>query len=153
MICRDLAAVPAVALPSGLKLRPVAPGGVPLEDAVATAMRADPRIEGPPEAFAAYLPSMPHTTRLFAAVDRDGAVRGTAGCRAFGSYASVFFVNTDPGWRGRGVGRAMTAAALHAARASGARQAAIDATDAGLSIYLRLGCETVARTERFLRAG
>jgi hypothetical protein len=47
----------------------------------------------------------------------------------------------------------MTAAALLAAGAHGARQACLDATDAGRSIYLRLGFEAVARTTRFFRAG
>jgi len=65
----------------------------------------------------------------------------------------VIFVNTHPDWRGRGVGQAMTAAALRAAQNSGARRACLDSSDAGLSIYARLGFKTVARTKRFFRAG
>jgi ribosomal protein S18 acetylase RimI-like enzyme len=64
----------------------------------------------------------------------------------------VMFVNTAPDWRGRGIGRAMTAAALAAAQEDGARHACLDATDAGLSIYLQLGFEVVTRTTRFFRA-
>jgi ribosomal protein S18 acetylase RimI-like enzyme len=159
MICPDLQTVPAVSLPGELTLRPVrrlagapAPGGVALEDAAAAAMLADPRIEGPPDAFAGFLRSLPAAVRLFAAVDGDGAVRATSGSGAFGTEATVLFVNTDPGCRGRGIGRAMTAAALRAAQASGAERACLDATDAGLSIYLRLGLEVVGRTTRFVCA-
>jgi GNAT superfamily N-acetyltransferase len=159
MICRDLHSVPAIPLPRELVLRAVrrlvdeAPDGVSLEKAAAAAMFADRRITDSPGAFADYLRSLPPAIRLFAAVDGDGTVRGTSGSGAFGAEANVIFVNTDPGWRGRGIGQAMTAAALLAARARGARQACLDATDAGRSIYLRLGFEAVARTTRFFRAG
>jgi ribosomal protein S18 acetylase RimI-like enzyme len=155
MICPDLQTVPAVPLPTELTLRPVrrlagaAPDGVRLEDAAAAAVRADSRIDDSPDAFARYLRSLPHAVRLFAAVDGDGTVRATSGSGTFGTEAHVLFVNTDPGWRGRGIGRAMTAAALRAAQSSGAERACLDATDAGLSIYLRLGLEVVGRTTRF----
>jgi ribosomal protein S18 acetylase RimI-like enzyme len=158
MICRELQAVPAVSLPGDLSLRPVrrliedAPDGVPLEDAVAAATLADPRINDP-RAVTDFLRSLPAAMRFFAAVDGDGVVRATAGSGAFGTYASVIFVNTDPTWRGRGVGRAMTAAALRAAVQSGARHAGLDATEAGLGIYQRLGFEVVAPTTRFSRSG
>ncbi len=159
MICRDLQSVPAVSLPSELTLRPVqrlagdAPDGVPLESAVAAALRAAPTIDDPPEALVGFLRSFPPTTRLFATVDRDGAARATSGSGAYGAQATVMLVNTDPDWRGQGIGQAMTAAALRAAEDSGARQACLDATDAGLSIYLRLGFEAVARTTQFFRTG
>lgn len=52
----------------------------------------------------------------------------------FGGQASVIFVNT--------------AAALRAARDAGARQACLDSSDAGLSIYRRLRFEIVARMMR-----
>jgi len=157
MICRDLQAMPAVALPGELTFRPVrrlsedAPDGVPLEEAVAAAMLAQPAIGGPPDAFAGYLRSLPPAIRLFAAVDGNGAVRATSGSGAFGAFATVIFVDTVPGWRGRGIGQAMTAAALRAAEDCGARQACLDASDAGLSIYRRLGFEAVTRTTRFFR--
>jgi GNAT superfamily N-acetyltransferase len=158
MIYRDLRTVPAVPLPSELTLRSVlrvnddAPDGVPLEDAVAAAMLADPTIGYPPEVFADFLRSLPPAIRLFAAVDGDGAVRATSGSGAFGTEASVIFVSTDPDWRGRGIGLGMTAAALRAAKDCGAKQACLDATDVGLSIYLRLGFEAVGRATHFSRA-
>jgi ribosomal protein S18 acetylase RimI-like enzyme len=155
LVHRNLRTVPAVPLTRRLRFRPVrrlpddGPTGVPLEDAVVAAMLADPRIDDPPEAFVGYLRALPPATRLFAAVDGDGVVRATSGCGVFGTVASVMFVNTAPDWRGRGIGRAMTAAALAAAQEDGARHACLDATDAGLSIYLRLGFEAVTRATRF----
>jgi ribosomal protein S18 acetylase RimI-like enzyme len=159
MMCRDLQTVPPSRLPSELTLRPVrrlagvASDGVALEDAVAAAILADPRIDDRPDVFAGFVRSLPPAVQLFAAVDRDGAVRATSGSGAFGTEANVLFVNTDPEWRGRGIGQAMTAAALHAARDRGAMRACLGATDAGLSIYLRLGFEIVARATHFFRAG
>jgi ribosomal protein S18 acetylase RimI-like enzyme len=155
LILPDLRTVPAPMLLDSLRLRPVrrrpddGPGGVPLEDAVAAALRADPSIDDPRQALAGYLRSLPGATRLLAAIDGDGVVRATSGCAVFGDGADVLFVNTDPNWRGRGVGLAMTAAALRAAREHGARFACLDATDAGLSIYRRLGFEVVTPTTRF----
>ncbi len=155
MVCRDLETVPDVPLPGELTVWPVrrlaedAPDGVPLEDAVDAALLADPRIQAPAQAFAAFLRSLPPETRLLVAVDTSGAVRGTAGSGAFGAEANVFFVNTDPGWRGRGIGRAMTTVALRDARDRGARRASLDATAAAFGIYARLGFEAVSKTTRF----
>jgi len=78
-------------------------------------------------------------------------VRATSGSGAFGAEASVIFVNTQPDWRGRGIGQAMTVAALRVAQDHGARRASLDASAAGLSIYRRLGFETVSSTTRFFR--
>jgi ribosomal protein S18 acetylase RimI-like enzyme len=159
MICRDLRTVPVSALPRELTLRPVrrlasaATDGVALEDAAAAVMLADPGITDPPDVLAGFLRSLPPAFRLFAAVDGDGVVRATSGSGVFGTAANVIFVSTHPDWRGRGIGRAMTAAALNAATERGATQACLDASDVGLSIYLRLGFEIVARTARFIRVG
>ena len=158
MLCRDLRAVPAVGLPTELTIRPVrrlahdAPDGVPLEEAATLATLADPSIGDPPDVFAAALISMPPEIRLFAALDPDGEVRATAGSGTFGTQATVVFVNTHPAWRGRGIGTAMTAAALRAAKGSGATRACLDASASGLSIYLRLGFESVTRTTHYFRA-
>jgi GNAT superfamily N-acetyltransferase len=159
MIRWGLDAVPSSPLPDELTLRRVRRleddprDGVSLADAAAAAMNADPRIEGPPEAFDSYLRGLSPTVRLFAAVDRDGLVRATSGTGVFGHAASVFFVNTDPGWRKRGVAHAMTAAALVASKGAGAQHACLDATDTGLRIYEQLGFQPVTPTTHFFRAG
>ena len=156
MACLDLRAVPELTLTDELSLCPVrrsaddhAADGVSLEAAVAVAVSADPTIDEPPAVLASYLRSLPATFQLFAAVDGGGAARATSGVGVFGSQATVLLVNTDPGWRLRGIGQAMTATALHAARAAGAEQACLDASAAGTSMYRRLGFEIVARTTRF----
>ena len=79
------------------------------------------------------------------------AVRATSGSGVFDTYANVMFVNTHPDWRHRGIGRAMTAAALRAARDSGATQACLDATAEGKAIYASLGFEAAAEATRFYR--
>jgi GNAT superfamily N-acetyltransferase len=150
MVCADLGTVPALALPDGLSLRPIRrldgePAGVPLEDAVALAA-------SPADEVAAYLRSLPPGYRFLAAVDGDGAVRATSGAGVFGTSSSVLLVNTDPAWRRRGLGTAMTAAALYAAREAGARRACLDASDAGRSLYARLGFAPAGRVTQFYRA-
>ena len=157
MVCRDLGTIPSTPLPKGLTLRPVRrfaddePAGVPLEDAVAAAKMADPRIEDEPRTLADYLRSLPPTFRLFAAVEDTNAVRATSGSGVFDTYANVIFVNTHRDWRHRGIGRAMTGAALAAARDSGASQACLDATAEGQAIYAQLGFEAAADATRFYR--
>lgn len=157
MVHPDLGTMPPVELAAGLSLRPVtsgssSPGEVPLEQAAAAALRSDASA-GPLddlEGFVAYLRSVP-SARYLAAVDADGAVRATAGTATFDADAGVFFVNTDPAWRGRGVGTAMTAAALRVATEAGARRACLDSSALGLSIYLRLGFAPVAPATLFVR--
>jgi ribosomal protein S18 acetylase RimI-like enzyme len=158
MVCRDLRTVPDPSLPTGLTLRPVCrvpedpPDGVPLTDAVAAAGRAAPG-EVSTAALVTHLTSLPEGPRLFAAVDGDDTVRGTSGSRTFRSEAYVFFVNTDPGWRRRGVGLSMTAAALRSAVTAGATRASLDASGPGISLYRRLGFTAVAQLTQFSRSG
>jgi GNAT superfamily N-acetyltransferase len=160
MICPDLAVVRGPAAPADLTIRPVlrTPGdpldGVLLEDAAEACLRADPHTAGHPlSGFVEFLQSLPASTRLLAAVDEQNRVRATAGSSALGLDANAYFVSTDEQWRGRGVATAMTAAALSWAREAGARQASLDASAAGLSIYLRLGFEAVSPARLFARFG
>lgn len=158
MACRDLRTVPELPLIPGLTTRPVrrlpsdAAEGVPLDEAVSLAIAAKQTLHDAPSGLAPYLRSLPPSFRLFAAVDAGGATRGTSGVGVHGAQATVIFVNTDPSWRNRGLGTAMTATALSAARTAGAHQAYLSASDAGLAIYQKLGFETVAHTTRFLKA-
>jgi hypothetical protein len=79
------------------------PDSVALKDAIAAAALADPRVTDPPR-LVDYLQSLPPAMRLFVAVDSDGAVRATAGSGAFGTEASVIFVNTAPDGAGAASG-------------------------------------------------
>jgi GNAT superfamily N-acetyltransferase len=158
MICRDLSEVPALPVPAGLTIRTVrrAPSdpadGVPLEQAAQACLRADPQTAGHPlPGFIAFLQSLPSSTRLLAAVDEQHMVRATAGSSALGADANAYFVSTDEQWRHRGVATVMTSAALVWARDAGAREACLDASAAGLSIYVRLGFHVVARATVFAR--
>ena len=154
MVCRDLNAVSAPRLTDELTVAPVqrladdAPDGVTLTQAVAAAARADPRISDP-DALEADLRALPDAFRLFAAVDSAGVVRATSGSAVFDTTATVIFVNTDPDWRRRGIAQSMTATTLRMAERSGARQAGLDASEAGMRIYLRLGFSPVTPTKRF----
>lgn len=158
MICPDLGIVPHLGLADGLTLHRVrrlpedSAEGVGLRDAVELALLADGSATGASTALAASLRSLAPAFRLLAAVDAEGVVRATSGCGVFGAQAVVIFVNTDPSWRRRGVGLSMTAAALGDARDAGAKGACLDASDAGLSTYRRLGFEIVAPMIRFATA-
>ena len=157
MLHRDLGAIPTLTLPSGLALRPICrtaddpTTGVPLEDAVALALAGESRGADVARELTDHLRAM-SGVRLFAAVDAAGAVCATSGYGTFGAYALVVFVNTHPDWRRRGVGRAMTATALHAARAAGATAASLEASDTAITTYERLGFEIVARATQFFCA-
>jgi ribosomal protein S18 acetylase RimI-like enzyme len=155
MVHRDLGAIGDVPLPAGLTLRPVgtaarADAEVALPDAAAAALRSDPTMPSGTDldSFVAYLEAIPDT-RFLAAVDGVGVVRATAAAATWAGTAAVFFVNTDPGWRGRGIGTAMTAAALRAAVAAGADRACLDASALGLSIYQRLGFTSVGQLTQY----
>lgn len=155
MVLPDLAAAGDPQLPAGLTPRTAVASPstdqVPLAAAAAACQAADPMAaDVPAGVFVSYLNSIPDAEFL-AAVDSDGVIRATAAATAIGPDANIFFVTTDPGWRGRGVGTAMTATALHAARSRGATQACLNATAAGRSIYLRLNFYSVSKLAMFSR--
>lgn len=158
MVLRDVEAANGGALPDDLALRPVSRGGaeasgIPLHDAAAVAIASDLSITASADEVVRFLTGMPPSVRLLAAVDEAGVARATSACHVFGEYAQVFFVNTEPGWRRRGIGRAMTLEALRAAAVLGARQAVLHATDFGASVYQRLGFEAVGLLTRYQCAG
>jgi ribosomal protein S18 acetylase RimI-like enzyme len=125
-------------LPVGLEVR----DDVPLEEMV--------RLVDEPDVVLGLLRSSP--ARFFAALDDDAVVRATSASAVHGDDASVTFVNTEPAWRGRGIGTAMTALALRDARARGARRACLSATAEGQGIYARLGFAVAATAVDCFRA-
>ena len=156
MVTHDVRATFAAALPPDLIVRGVRrtdhdpPTDVSLAAAVDLAVRADPS-DGSltVDSLSSHLRAMPATVRLLAAVDREGSVLGTAGFGAYGRYAHLIFVNTDPRRRGEGIGRAMTTLALDRAWALGAAAAYLDASGDGRRLYHAMGFDTVAELTRF----
>ncbi|MFI9005638.1 GNAT family N-acetyltransferase [Actinosynnema sp. NPDC053489] len=67
----------------------------------------------------------------------DGRPAATAYAFLAGGVAAVHYVVTLPEWRGRGIGTAMTAAALR--EAAGCRVAVLTASPSGIGVYRRLG--------------
>lgn len=66
--------------------------------------------------------------------------------------AGVYHVATRPALRGRGLGAALTLAAMRSAQAAGYAQAILFATPSGYPLYRRLGFETVAEADLFVCA-
>lgn len=77
--------------------------------------------------------------RFFAALDAAGQCVATGGSRVVDGAALVAGVATLPAYRRRGIGTAITAVALQAAAEAGAREAFLDSSPDGVSIYRRLG--------------
>lgn len=63
--------------------------------------------------------------------------------------AGIYHVTALPAYRGRGLGRALTLAAMQSARRAGYADALLFATPSGFPLYQRLGFETVATAELF----
>jgi GNAT superfamily N-acetyltransferase len=69
----------------------------------------------------------------------DGEPVATSSLLLRGALAGIYHVVTLPAARGRGIGAAITAAAMRYARDAGARTAALQASAMGLSVYRALG--------------
>lgn len=84
------------------------------------------------------------------AVLRGEAVGCAAAFVGLPSGSEVQHVVTVPGVRGRGIGTALTVAALRSIAARGAGTAVLTASPDGLGIYRRLGFRTVGAVRRYL---
>ncbi len=69
----------------------------------------------------------------------DGEPVATTSLLLCGDLAGVYHVVTLPPARGRGIGRAITVAALQYARDTGATHAALQASEMGFSVYRAIG--------------
>jgi GNAT superfamily N-acetyltransferase len=158
MVLRDVDAVTDARLPDGLEVRIVrrlaagAQDAVPLTEAVRVAVVSDLGFTDQADKVARFLGGLPSSVRVLAAVDDGGLAHATSACHVFGEYTQLFFVNTEPAWRRRGIGQAMTVAAVRAAGALGARSAFLHATDEGVAVYERLGFEAVGLLTRYSHA-
>ena len=68
-----------------------------------------------------------------------------------GDVLGVFNVATVPGARGRGVGRAVTLAALRDGAAAGCRMAVLQASEMGHPVYERLGFRDFGAYDIYVR--
>jgi GNAT superfamily N-acetyltransferase len=73
----------------------------------------------------------------------DGRPVATSRVSIGGGVAGLYAVATLPDVRGRGIGRALTLAALEAGRALGCRIGVLQASDDGLPVYRRIGFRTI----------
>ena len=67
--------------------------------------------------------------------------------------AGIYHVTTLPAYRGRGLGKALTFAAMQSAREGGYKEAILFATPSGFPIYEQLGFETVITADGFICNG
>ena len=79
----------------------------------------------------------------------DGAPVAAAGLFVAAGVAGIYNVATVPEARGRGIGRAITAAALVEAVARGQRTAVLGASEMGYPVYRRLGFRDVSRLRSY----
>jgi GNAT superfamily N-acetyltransferase len=80
----------------------------------------------------------------------DGVLVSSSELFTGSGVAGIYAVATDEAMRGRGFGRALTLATLHAGREAGHRLGVLMASDLGLPVYRRLGFRDVG-TVSFLR--
>jgi GNAT superfamily N-acetyltransferase len=85
-----------------------------------------------------------------------GRIEGEGVCTSLvfvaGTVASIYWVATHEGHRSRGLGEAITWAAVAAGRDLGCRLAVLQASTMGAPVYARMGFETVAHYVRFERS-
>jgi GNAT superfamily N-acetyltransferase len=83
----------------------------------------------------------------------DGAVVATSRISIGAGVAGLYAISTLPAYRGRGIGRAMTIAALRAARSIGLRIGVLQASDLGYGVYQRLGFRELFTYEVYVHPG
>ena len=79
------------------------------------------------------------TCEVFVADDGEGGIAGTGVVTINGPVAWIGTVWVAPAHRGRGLGRALTEAAIEAAEAAGCRTLVLVATERGRPLYEQLG--------------
>jgi len=81
---------------------------------------------------------------------RDGVAVAGAWSFVHGSDCGIYAVGTMPGWRRRGLARALTAHVLGEAQRRGARTATLQSTRMGQPLYESLGFEPAGRYEEWI---
>jgi GNAT superfamily N-acetyltransferase len=83
----------------------------------------------------------------------DGQVVATSRIAIGAGVAGLYAISTLPAHRGRGFGRAMTIAALRAARSIGIRIGVLQSSDLGYGVYKRLGFRELFTYEVYVHSG
>lgn len=117
----------------GFTVRPATPGDLPDVHAV---LASSGLRSGEPAALEFYLTSPGGAIVVACEQDR---VTGVAYSVSFGRTGWLGNVAVDPGARGRGIGTAVSAAAIDRLRQAGAATVLLTATDLGRPLYQRLG--------------
>ncbi|APD48886.1 hypothetical protein KQ302_01320 [Synechococcus sp. CS-602] len=112
---------------------------------------------GAPQAFgaraaAALLGSGTAGSPLTYGVLHGGELLAVATSVVVGSVGAIFWVGTLPAWRRCGLARAVTAAAIAAGAARGARLTLLQAGDNAEGLYAAMGFRRHGRTEIFVRS-
>jgi GNAT superfamily N-acetyltransferase len=148
----DLAALPATLdAPSGMTVSPVRDS-----DALLLWCRTFLQGYGLPEAWLDGFHTMMAQAGSALPLDHwlgflDGEPVATSSVFDSAGVAGVNFVATRPGWRRRGIGALMTRRPLYEARARGMRFAVLSASDAGYTVYRRLGFQHVSNVGNYHR--
>ncbi|MCY1139399.1 GNAT family N-acetyltransferase [Actinoplanes sp. Pm04-4] len=90
-----------------------------------------------------------HTVLRLAARLPDGPIAGTAEAYLSDGLVTLYFVGTQPPFRRRGIGAALTQAVLRHAAVRGIPMAALTSTPVALPVYRRLGFTEVSQYELF----
>lgn len=150
------------ALP-GMHLRLDAPVPVPdvgVEVAVTTPESLATAVDAMCDAFGDpdhARPMMHEAFRRFDRPDRlvnvlawcDGEPAGAGSLWVDGATAGLYNIATREGFRGRGIGSAVTATLMEHGRSRGCTEAILHASEVGLPVYERLGFETVCTVGQF----
>jgi GNAT superfamily N-acetyltransferase len=83
----------------------------------------------------------------------DGQDVATSMAVVTGGLVGVYNVQVRPDFRSRGLGRAMTQAALAAGSRHGCTAATLQSTEMGLPVYERMGFTTQYKIVRYVRPG
>jgi ribosomal protein S18 acetylase RimI-like enzyme len=141
-----LADLPAIELPAGASIERVADPGAFRDwlDTMVAGFGMPPQIGDAFMVFASLgfgddLPTRPLLARV------EGRPVATALGVLAGEGIVIVNVATVPEERGRGIGRAVTLATMHAGAEAGARVAVLQSTEMGHRVYERLGFEEYGR--------
>jgi predicted N-acetyltransferase YhbS len=135
--------------PPGLRIETVAPEArlTELVRTYSASMGVAPALEADVVRIEAHRDDNAEIVRLAAVLD-DEVVGTTVVITAYG-VAGIFIVHVAEKHRRRGVGGALTAAALRAGQRHGMRLAALIASPAGEPLYRRFGFTTVSKYQLF----